>query len=187
MANPRVFTIPASVPFLPTLIRELAEGRVVPGFCATHDPLSLASATLYLPTRRACRMAREAFLEAIGKDVAIMPHIVAIGDVDEDEIIFAEMATGALANTALELPEALEGFERRISLAELVLKWANSRSEEHTSELQSHRDLHSFPTRRSSDLGDRGAGQYRARIARGARGVRTQDFAGRAGAQMGEL
>src|SRR5476649_1010871 len=28
-----------------------------------------------------------------------------------------------------------------------------SRSEEHTSELQSHRDLHSFPTRRSSDLG----------------------------------
>src|SRR5215211_7910041 len=29
-----------------------------------------------------------------------------------------------------------------------------SRSEEHTSELQSHRDLHSFPTRRSSDLAD---------------------------------
>src|SRR5476649_914447 len=29
---------------------------------------------------------------------------------------------------------------------------ARSRSEEHTSELQSHRDLHSFPTRRSSDL-----------------------------------
>src|SRR5215204_6131905 len=28
------------------------------------------------------------------------------------------------------------------------------RSEEHTSELQSHRDLHSFPTRRSSDLLD---------------------------------
>src|ERR671917_607783 len=28
------------------------------------------------------------------------------------------------------------------------------RSEEHTSELQSHRDLHSFPTRRSSDLGE---------------------------------
>src|SRR5476649_1570199 len=30
--------------------------------------------------------------------------------------------------------------------------WTTSRSEEHTSELQSHRDLHSFPTRRSSDL-----------------------------------
>src|SRR5262252_9410695 len=32
-----------------------------------------------------------------------------------------------------------------------------SRSEEHTSELQSHRDLHSFPTRRSSDLRAGGA------------------------------
>src|SRR5947207_3446893 len=32
------------------------------------------------------------------------------------------------------------------------------RSEEHTSELQSHSDLHSFPTRRSSDLATAGAG-----------------------------
>src|SRR5579875_3776582 len=31
-------------------------------------------------------------------------------------------------------------------------RWASQRSEEHTSELQSHSDLHSFPTRRSSDL-----------------------------------
>src|SRR5215211_3083445 len=32
-------------------------------------------------------------------------------------------------------------------------RWAcGPRSEEHTSELQSHSDLHSFPTRRSSDL-----------------------------------
>src|SRR5476649_2816509 len=31
-------------------------------------------------------------------------------------------------------------------------KIAHARSEEHTSELQSHSDLHSFPTRRSSDL-----------------------------------
>src|SRR5476649_1393371 len=32
---------------------------------------------------------------------------------------------------------------------------SRQRSEEHTSELQSHRDLHSFPTRRSSDLSSR--------------------------------
>src|SRR5215204_3111110 len=40
-----------------------------------------------------------------------------------------------------------------ISLAaEQRLGACDGRSEEHTSELQSHRDLHSFPTRRSSDL-----------------------------------
>src|SRR5882672_10779594 len=35
---------------------------------------------------------------------------------------------------------------------ELNLPAVINRSEEHTSELQSHSDLHSFPTRRSSDL-----------------------------------
>src|SRR5215218_4833603 len=38
------------------------------------------------------------------------------------------------------------------------------RSEEHTSELQSHRDLHSFPTRRSSDLGYQRDASQSARI-----------------------
>jgi ATP-dependent helicase/nuclease subunit B len=49
----RVFTIPASAPFLRTLIRALVDGVLVPGFPATGDPLALASATLYWPTRRA--------------------------------------------------------------------------------------------------------------------------------------
>ena len=126
MANPapRVFTIPASVPFLPTLINALAEGRVVPGFPAARDPLALAAATLYLPTRRASRLARELFLDAIGGEAAILPRIVAIGDVDEDEIVFAEAAAGGVANDTLELPEALGGFERRFLLAELIFKWA---------------------------------------------------------------
>ncbi len=124
--KPRVFNIPASAPFLKTLILALAEGRVVPGFSATPDPLALAKATLYLPTRRACRLARDLFLEAVDKDAAILPRIVALGDPDEDEIVFSEMATGALANTALELPDALGGFERRILLAEYILKWAKS-------------------------------------------------------------
>src|SRR5476649_1606596 len=40
------------------------------------------------------------------------------------------------------------------------------RSEEHTSELQSHRDLHSFPTRRSSDLAAVGARQPSSELCR---------------------
>src|SRR5437773_2079823 len=37
-------------------------------------------------------------------------------------------------------------------MAPMDLRTRVTRSEEHTSELQSHHDLHSFPTRRSSDL-----------------------------------
>src|SRR5476649_2911162 len=54
-------------------------------------------------------------------------------------------ATRAGVTTLLS---TLVGEALRANAAD-VLK---ARSEEHTSELQSHRDLHSFPTRRSSDL-----------------------------------
>ena len=121
--TPRVFTIPASAPFLPTLIKALIDGRLLPDFAPGPDPLALASATLYLPTRRAARLARDVFLDVLKTDAAILPRIVAIGDVDEDEIAFSEAATETLA-AALDLPEALGGLERRLLLSRLVLKWA---------------------------------------------------------------
>jgi ATP-dependent helicase/nuclease subunit B len=121
-----VFNIPASAPFLPVLIDALLAGKLVPGFPASGDPLALANATLYLPTRRACRLVRDEFLDHIAGEAAILPRIVAIGDIDEDELIFAQAASGELAPAALDLPEALSSFERRLLLAELIVKWANS-------------------------------------------------------------
>src|SRR6185312_8254501 len=123
---PRVFTIPASAPFLPTLVAALVEGRLIPGFPASRNPLALAGATLYLPTRPACRLAREIFLETLNSDAAILPRIVAIGGVDEDEIGFSQAASGDIATGALDLPPALGGFERNMLLAQLILQWASS-------------------------------------------------------------
>ena len=94
---------------------------------SADDPLALAAVTLYLPTRRACRLAREAFLDALEVDAAILPRIVAIGDIDEDEFVFADMAAGAIAADALALPPALGGLERRLLLAQLVRTWARRR------------------------------------------------------------
>jgi ATP-dependent helicase/nuclease subunit B len=120
----RVFTIPASAPFLPTLIEALIGGKL--GFAAAGDPLVLAAATLYLPTRRACRLARDAFLEVLKDDATILPRIVAIGDIDEDEIAFAEAMAGDIAADALALPKALAAVERRLLLTQLITQWANS-------------------------------------------------------------
>jgi ATP-dependent helicase/nuclease subunit B len=121
--NPRVFTIPPSVPFLPALIGALRDGRLVEGLSAS-DPLALAGATIFLPTRRACRLARDAFLDVLGVEAALLPRIVPIGDIDEDELIFADMATGPAAIDALGLPPALGALERRFLLARLVHAWA---------------------------------------------------------------
>ena len=121
-----VFTIPASAPFLTVLIDALRGGKLVPGFPAGNDPLELARATIYLPTRRACRLARDVFLDRLGTDAAILPRLVPLGDIDEDEIAFAEAATAELAEATLAIPQAIAPLERRLLLAELILKWANS-------------------------------------------------------------
>src|SRR5215471_6323503 len=124
LSTRRLFTIPASVPFLPTLIKALATGQIVPGFPHLRDPLALGGATLYLPTRRACRLARDLFLAALNTDAAVLPRILPIGDIDEDELVFAEAATGPLAAMALDLPPPLGRLERRLLLTRLVLQWA---------------------------------------------------------------
>ena len=62
LARANVFNIPASAPFLEVLIEALVTGKLVRGFPASSDPLELARATIYLPTRRACRLARDVFL-----------------------------------------------------------------------------------------------------------------------------
>src|SRR5947209_5884113 len=118
---PRVFTIPASLPFLPTLIAALAAGTLVPEFPGP-DPLALSAATVYLPTRRACRVAGELFLEALGRDVAVLPRFLALGDIDEDEFAF----TGASGAASLELRPAMPALERRLLLARLIAQWARS-------------------------------------------------------------
>jgi ATP-dependent helicase/nuclease subunit B len=124
-STPRVFNIPASARFLPVLVDALRGGRLVRGFPASPDPLELSRATLYLPTRRACRLARDVFLKTPDGNAAILPRIVALGDLDEDEIIFAEAATGALAEDALKVEPAVDRLERRLLLAQLIADWAD--------------------------------------------------------------
>lgn len=114
----RVFNVPASAPFLLTVIGALVDGRLIEGFEARRDQQALGTATLYLPTRRACRMARDVFLDVLDSDAALMPRIVAIGDIDEDEFAFAGQSA------ALELAPPLDALQRRLILARLIVSWA---------------------------------------------------------------
>ncbi|HVI67794.1 MAG TPA: hypothetical protein VM910_35210, partial [Bradyrhizobium sp.] len=78
----RVFSVPLSAPFLHSVIAALIDGRLVEGFEARTNPAKLADATLYLPTRRAVRVAREVFLEELKTDAAVLPRITPLGDID---------------------------------------------------------------------------------------------------------
>ncbi|TDT88810.1 DNA helicase/exodeoxyribonuclease V subunit B [Azorhizobium sp. AG788] len=119
----RVFTIPSSAPFLKTLAHALLDGHLVPGFAPRGDPLALASATIYLPTRRAGRLFADAMLEAVGGEAVLLPRIVPLGDVDEDALAFSEEAA------LLAPPQAVAGVHRRIALAGLVARWRDALAE----------------------------------------------------------
>src|SRR6266853_5373394 len=120
----RVFSVPLSAPFLRTVIAALIDGRLVAGFDARANPARLAQATLYLPTRRAGRMAREIFLDQLNADAAMLPRIGALGDIDEDELAFAEESEQYGGAAPLDIPPKLGELERRLTLAKLVGMWA---------------------------------------------------------------
>src|ERR1700731_4691298 len=122
----RVFSVPLSAPLLRTVVAALIDGRLVAGFEARAHPEKLAEATLYLPTRRAGRMAREIFLDELKADAAVLPRIVALGDIDEDELAFAEQAEQYGGAAPLDIPPKLGELDRRLTLARLVAAWAMS-------------------------------------------------------------
>src|SRR6266849_726547 len=119
----RVFSVPVSVPFLRAIILALVDGRLVDGFEARARPENLAQATLYLPTRRAGRMAREIFLDVLGTDAVLLPRIFTLGIIDEDEAVFAEPEQLS-GSDALELPPAFNELQRRLLLAQMIAAWA---------------------------------------------------------------
>ncbi|TIQ23757.1 MAG: double-strand break repair protein AddB [Mesorhizobium sp.] len=114
----RVFSIPPGAPFLPTLAEALLSGRLVPGFRFDGDPLALADATIYVPTRRAARALRSVFVDRLGGRSAILPVIRPLGEFDEDEAAFE-----ADASAAIELAPPIAAIERLLLLAPLVRAW----------------------------------------------------------------
>ncbi|MEY9592613.1 ATP-dependent helicase/nuclease subunit B [Bradyrhizobium yuanmingense] len=120
----RVFSVPISVPFLRTVVTALLDGRLVEGFEARKEPARLADATLYLPTRRAMRVVREIFLDEMKADAVVLPRIVALGDIDEDELAFAGESEHFSGTAPLDIPPRLGELERRLTLAQLVAAWA---------------------------------------------------------------
>lgn len=103
---PHLYTIAAGAPFVDALADGLLERHGA-------DPLVLATATILLPTRRACRALREAFLRRADGRPLLLPAIRPLGDVDEEEL-------GLTGAAALDLKPALPPMRRQLHLARLL-------------------------------------------------------------------
>ncbi len=121
----RVFTIPASVPFLPTLARALLDGELIEGFPGSGGPLALASATIFVPTQRSAAALAEALLAASGGESVLLPRIAPLGAFEPDDAAAFFDPAGEEAPRA-NLPPAVGELARRHALALLVRKWGQA-------------------------------------------------------------
>lgn len=120
-ASPSVFTIDPGRSFVDVL----AAGVLTRfGDGGGGDPLHLAAVTVLLPTRRACRALREAFLRQGAGRALLLPRMLPLGDVDEDALVLeagsgVDAGLGEAAALA-DLPPALPDLRRRLLLARLI-------------------------------------------------------------------
>ncbi|HEX3538224.1 MAG TPA: double-strand break repair protein AddB [Stellaceae bacterium] len=115
---PNIFSIAADRPFLATLARGLVDRT-------GDDRLALTRITVLLPTRRAARSLREAFLRLTGEGAdpgapLLLPRMRAIGDLDDDELSVGIEDAG----DGLVVPPPLPELRRTLLLTQLILKWS---------------------------------------------------------------
>ena len=114
----RVFTVPPQVSFLDAL----AAGVLARWGDA---PIELSRVRVFLPTRRACRGLRDAFLRASEGRALLLPRMLPLGDLDADELAEAlermqrlkyyprdDMATQRLLRRAERLVGEVSPFQR---------------------------------------------------------------------------
>ena len=118
-APPRILTIPPGAAFLRTLAEQILGGDLVPGLAySPADPLSLAGATVFVPTRRAARALRSELTDLIGAGSAILPVIRPLGETEEDAGFF-----DAAEPEILALDPPIPQLAAILRLADLVLAW----------------------------------------------------------------
>jgi ATP-dependent helicase/nuclease subunit B len=126
-ARPRLYTIPPSAPFLSTLAKAVLNGDLPAPGGTKPAPLTLPRATIYLPTRRAVRALRDAFLDAAGGRAALLPSIRALGDPDEDAaILYGAEGDAGEGFADAGAARAIGPLERRLTLMRLILAWSQA-------------------------------------------------------------
>lgn len=111
-ATASVFTLAPNLPFVDALAAGLWEQ-------AGGDALALNRFTVLLPTARAVRSLREAFLRLSDGRPILLPRMAPLGDVDGDEVsLMMDGVTGKAGG--LDLPPAIAPLRRQLLLARAI-------------------------------------------------------------------
>jgi ATP-dependent helicase/nuclease subunit B len=103
----QIYNIPTSCSFVDILAEKF-------GKLYQETPLDLADVLFLLPNRRSCQSLREAFIRFNGQKPSLLPKIIPINDIQEDEIFFGD--TEILEN----IPPAINPYERLFIFTRLI-------------------------------------------------------------------
>ncbi len=117
-----IYNIEAGRPFARTLAQNLLNETA-------QQEERLSKYLILLPTRRACRVLHEAFLELHDQKPLLLPQMQPIGDLDEEELSLSIMGQTD-AEEEWALPPALPPLRRQILLARLIRKMHPDNSQE---------------------------------------------------------
>ena len=109
----RLWTIPPAVSFVDALADGLLDQT-------GGDPLALAEITVLLPTHRAKFTLRDAFLRRSKGAPLLLPHVLPLHDIDEDEALLSGFAGGETA--PLDIPPPISSLTRQILLSRQIMR-----------------------------------------------------------------
>ncbi len=128
----RLFNIPPGARFLPTLVDAILDDQLGLGL-SPDDPLGLARATLYLPTRRAAQALQASLAAALarrtGRSATLLPRIRPLGQLEEAEVSLAggygngELGDPFGPDPSPPLPPAITPLRRQLLLAHQIEAW----------------------------------------------------------------
>lgn len=117
----QVHTIPAGQPFVDALAAGILDRYGHAAMGGRGDPLDLTRLTVLLPTSRAVRALRDAFLRLSDGRPVLLPRLAALGDVDDD-VVNLSLGIGDGDGHAVALPQAIAPLRRQLLLTRLVLR-----------------------------------------------------------------
>lgn len=115
-----VYTIQAGLSFVDVLALGLNQKIV-------GSSIPLTDCTILLPTRRAVRSLREAFLRGSAGKPILLPRLIPLGDLDEDELVLSGWEDSSLLANG-EIPPAISSLRRHLLLTQLVQAFDNKTS-----------------------------------------------------------
>lgn len=116
MKNSRLFTIPSHRAFAPTLAEWVLQNY-------GKKPEALSRVLILLPSRRAIRALREAFLRVSGGEALLLPQMEGMGDVDEKWLLRHARLSAEQLNQLQALPDAIAPLDRIWQLSDLVWRY----------------------------------------------------------------